>query len=169
MHVNIELLSLCPIQNAHLRAELYRFPYVLKDKWLKKTIGTLPRKLQPSVAATFEAETDGQKSLFACWCVCVNVWQRTPECKHIDLPMGCLLHRVTLPMVFGSKLITHDEMINLVYVPLSVWCARPYAVLFFPRQRGLSAGSTNRSAVLLTSRVSFKTGVSYSAEHGFGI
>lgn len=48
-----------------------------------------------------------------------NVEQRTPECKHIDLPMGCLLHQATLPMVLGSKLITHDEMINLVYVPLS--------------------------------------------------
>lgn len=53
-------------------------------------------------------------------CKSANVVQHTPECKHIDLPMGCLLHRATLPMVFGSKLITHDEMINLVYVPLSV-------------------------------------------------
>lgn len=43
--------------------------------------------------------------------------------------MGFLVHCVTLPMVFSSKLITHDEMINLVYVPLSVHCTQPYVLL----------------------------------------
>lgn len=72
---------------------------------------------------------DREASLLVGVCERANVVQRTPECKHIDLPMGCLLHHATPLMVFGSKLITHDEMINLVSVPLSVRGARPYAVL----------------------------------------
>lgn len=128
------------------------FHMVLKTNGIKT--GRLLRKWQPSIAATFEAETDGQKAfLLPRLCEHVNVWQHTPECKHIDLPMGCLLHRVTLPMVFGSKLITHDEMINLVYVPLSVGCARPYAVLSASRRQELSAGSPVLSAVLQASPV----------------
>lgn len=63
---------------------------------------------------------DREAFLLVSVCERANVVQRTPECKHIDLPMGCLLHQATLAMVLGSKLITHDEKINLVYVPVSV-------------------------------------------------
>ncbi len=60
-----------------------------------------------------------------CKCVHMYVREYIHQCKHIDLSMGCLVHCVTLPMVPSSKLITHDEMINLVYVPLSVHCIHP--------------------------------------------
>lgn len=68
--------------------------------------------------------------------VCEHIYVREQihQCKHIDLSAGELVHCVTLPMVSSSKLITHDEMINLVYVPLSVQCTQPYALfLVSPR------------------------------------
>lgn len=64
--------------------------------------------------------------------------------------MGCLLHCVTLPMVLGSKLITHDEMINLVYVPLSVHCTGPSVQLpisLLDSER-LSAGTAAQSNII---------------------
>lgn len=123
-HVNISLFNFIFLSEGTTGSELYRLPYVPEDKWYKDG------QITQEMTATFEVETDGQKAfLLPRLCEYMNVWQHTPECKHIDLPMGYLLHRVTLPMLFGSKLITHDKMINLVYVPLSVGCARPYAVL----------------------------------------
>lgn len=136
-HVNISLFNFIFLSEGTTGSELYSLPYVPEDKWYKDRQITQEMTATwviclstQEMTATFEVETDGQKAfLLPRLCEYMNVWQHTPECKHIDLPMGCLLHRVTLPMLFGSKLITHDKMINLVYVPLSVGCARPYAVL----------------------------------------
>lgn len=65
--------------------------------------------------------------------VCVHarmyVWEQIHQCKHIDLPAACLLHCASLPMVPRSKLITHDEMINLLRVSVSVHRPRPYVHL----------------------------------------
>lgn len=72
-------------------------------------------------------------SLLFVYCVfeCAHVWEQIHQCKHIDLTVGGLVHSVTLPTVLSSKLITHDEMINLVYVPLSVHCTHPSVLLSF--------------------------------------
>lgn len=65
----------------------------------------------------------------ACAHVRTYVWEQIHQCKHIDLSAGCLLHCASLPMVPRSKLITHDEMINLLRVSVSVHRPRPYVVL----------------------------------------
>lgn len=120
------------------------------------------------VDAVFQQHIKGTQSvplcLYICVCVCrqvcvrMYVIQQFHQCKHIDLSMGCLVHCVTLPMVQNSKLITHDEMINLVYVPLSVQCTQPYVLpVSLLTSEGFLLGAQPRlislSAVLLFYRL----------------
>lgn len=62
-------------------------------------------------------------------CACAYVWEQIHQCKHIDLSAGCLLRCACLPMVPRSKLITHDEMINLLRVSVSVHRMQPYVLI----------------------------------------